>query len=97
MPKSSIRVILVNGTFRKVPRHAHCKLCFVWEMSESRQATLIIIQIKWFHMSDEDRKYLRSIKKMRPSLEVFKKMVEILKNVQEQTNQLLQNSLLGKA
>ena len=48
-------------------------------------------------MSDEDRKFLRSTKKMTPSLEVFKSMVEILKNVQEKTDQLLQNSLLGKA
>lgn len=47
-------------------------------------------------MNEEDRKYLRSAKKMRPSLEVFKKMVEILKNVQEQTNQLLKTSLLQK-
>lgn len=48
-------------------------------------------------MSEEDRKYLRSVKKMRPSLEVFKKMVEILNNIQDQTNQLLKTSLLGKA
>ena len=47
-------------------------------------------------MSEEDRKYLRSVKKLRPSFEVFEKMVQILKNVQEQTDQLLKNSLLGK-
>lgn len=43
-------------------------------------------------MSEEDRKYLRSVGKMRPSLEVFKKMVQILANVQEKTNQLLKTS-----
>jgi len=48
-------------------------------------------------MSEEDREYLRSVKKMMPSFEVFEKMVEILKSVQEQTNQLLKTSLLGKA
>lgn len=45
-------------------------------------------------MSEEDRKYLRSTKKMTPSLEIFKKMVEILKNVQEQTDQMLKTSRL---
>ena len=48
-------------------------------------------------MSEEDRKYLRNIKKMGTSQEVFKKLVEILKGVQEKTDQLLQTSLLGKA
>ena len=48
-------------------------------------------------MNEEDRKYLRSVKKMGPSLEVFKKMVAILTNVQEQTNQLLKTSLPVKA
>lgn len=48
-------------------------------------------------MSEEDRKYLRAVKKMRPSFEIFKKMVEILNNVQEQTNQLLKTSLSVKA
>ena len=47
-------------------------------------------------MSEEDRKYLRSVRFRRPSFEVFEKMVQILKNVQEQTDQLLKNSLLGK-
>jgi hypothetical protein len=40
-------------------------------------------------MNDEDRKYLRSIEKMWPSLEIFSKMVGILKNEQKQTDQLL--------
>ena len=48
-------------------------------------------------MNDEDREFLRSTKKMTPSLEVFERMVQILTNVQEQTNQILKNSLLGKA
>lgn len=47
-------------------------------------------------MSEEDRKYLISVKKMRPSLEIFKKMVEILANVQEKTDQLLKTSLSVK-
>ena len=48
-------------------------------------------------MSDEDRKFLRSTKKMTPSFEVFKKMVAILTNIQEQTNQLLKTSLSFKS
>lgn len=44
-------------------------------------------------MSDEDKKYLKSIKKVRPSLEVFEKMVEILKETQKKTDQLLKASL----
>ena len=47
-------------------------------------------------MSEEDRKYLRSVKKMRPSFEVFEKMVQILTSMQSKTDQLLQNSLLLK-
>lgn len=47
-------------------------------------------------MNEEDKKYLRSVKKIRPSLEVFEKMVQILANIQSKTDQLLQNSLLGK-
>lgn len=40
-------------------------------------------------MSEEDKKYLRWTKKMRPSLEVFEKMVQILTEMQEKTDQLL--------
>ena len=47
-------------------------------------------------MNEEDRKYLRSVKKMRPSFEVFEKMVEILTALQAKTDQLLQKSLLVK-
>jgi len=47
-------------------------------------------------MSEEDRRYLRSVKKLRPSFEVFEKMVQILTSLQAKTDQLLQNSLLGK-
>lgn len=47
-------------------------------------------------MSKEDRKYLRSVKKMTPSLEVFKRMVQILTNVQQKTDQLLKISLFEK-
>lgn len=48
-------------------------------------------------MSDEDRKFLRSAKKMMPNLEVFEKLVRILTNVQEKTDQLLKTSLSVKA
>jgi len=48
-------------------------------------------------MSDEDRKYLKSVKNLQPSLEVFNRMVEILKNTQGKIDYLLRNSLLGKA
>ncbi len=44
-------------------------------------------------MSDEDREYLKSTEKITPSLEVFEKMVQILTNVQEKTDQLLKASL----
>lgn len=47
-------------------------------------------------MNEEDKKYLRSVSLRRPSLEVFEKMVQILANIQSKTDQLLQNSLLGK-
>jgi len=47
-------------------------------------------------MSEEDRKYLRSVKKLRPSFEIFEKMVQILTALQAKTDQLLQNSLLLK-
>lgn len=40
-------------------------------------------------MSEEDRKYLRSLEKMTPSFEVFEKMVQILTNLQTKTDQLL--------
>jgi hypothetical protein len=40
-------------------------------------------------MSDEDIKYLRSAERMRPSFEVFKRMVKILTGVQEKTDRLL--------
>lgn len=41
-------------------------------------------------MNDEDRKYLRSEKKMRPRIEVFERMVQILAGVQKKSDQLLQ-------
>lgn len=47
-------------------------------------------------MNGEDKKYLRSVKKIRPSFEIFERMVQILTQVQAKTDQLLQNSLLGK-
>jgi len=40
-------------------------------------------------MSEEDRKYLNSVKKMRPSSEVFGRMVQILTGAQKKTDQLL--------
>lgn len=40
-------------------------------------------------MNEEDKKYLRSAEKMRPSFEVFERMVQILTSTQEKTNQLL--------
>lgn len=48
-------------------------------------------------MSEEERKFLKSTKRMTPSFEVFKKMVAILANIQEKTDQLLKTSILGKA
>jgi hypothetical protein len=39
-------------------------------------------------MNNEDRKYLRSILKTRPSFEAFNKLVEILKVEQEKVDQL---------
>lgn len=40
-------------------------------------------------MNDEDRKYIRETEKMRPSFEIFKKMVQILNSEQEEANKLL--------
>jgi hypothetical protein len=40
-------------------------------------------------MNNEDKKYLKSAEKMRPSLEVFNRMVQILTQTQEKANQLL--------
>ena len=48
-------------------------------------------------MSDEDRKYLRFVKKLRPSIDVFGRLVQILTKVQDETNRILKNSSLGKA
>ncbi len=42
-------------------------------------------------MNDEDRKYLQSVRKMRPSLEIFSGMVRILENTHKHTDQLLNN------
>jgi hypothetical protein len=39
-------------------------------------------------MNDEARKYLRALEKMQPNLEVFAKMVQILKDEQKQTDKL---------
>lgn len=47
-------------------------------------------------MSEEDRRYLRNIKKMGISQEVFEKLVEILKGVQNKTDDLLKTTLLAK-
>lgn len=40
-------------------------------------------------MNDEDRKYLRSEKKMRPGIKVFERMIQILADVQKKSDQLL--------
>lgn len=45
-------------------------------------------------MNEEDRRYLKSIRKVRLNLEVFENMVKILKKVQEKTDRLLSDSLL---
>lgn len=45
--------------------------------------------IECINMNDEDRKYLKSVEKKRPSLEVFKRMVSILAQTQGKTDQLL--------
>lgn len=47
-------------------------------------------------MSDEDRRYLRNLKKMGTSQEVFEKLVEILKGIQSKTDDLLKTTLLAK-
>jgi hypothetical protein len=41
------------------------------------------------NMDNEDRKYLRAIEKARPGIEVFARMVQILKNEQRKVNELL--------
>lgn len=46
-------------------------------------------QVKLFYMNDEDRQYLESTEKMRPSFGIFERMVQILTNTQEEINQLL--------
>jgi len=40
-------------------------------------------------MNDEDRKYLKLEEKMRPGIEVFERMVLILKSEHEEINKLL--------
>jgi|WetSurMetagenome_2_1015567.scaffolds.fasta_scaffold1442732_2 hypothetical protein len=40
-------------------------------------------------MNDEDRKYLERTEKVRPSSEIFNKMVQILKVEQEEIERLL--------
>jgi hypothetical protein len=40
-------------------------------------------------MNDEDRKYLRLAEKMRPGIEIFEKMVQILKSEHKEINILL--------
>jgi len=46
-------------------------------------------RIECISMNDEDRKYLISVEKMRPSFEVFERMVQILTSEQEETDRLL--------
>jgi hypothetical protein len=40
-------------------------------------------------MNDEDRKYLREAERMRPSFEVFSKMVRILVDEKDEIDQLM--------
>jgi hypothetical protein len=40
-------------------------------------------------MNDEDRKYLEKTEKVRPSFEIFNRMVQMLKVEQEEINRLL--------
>jgi hypothetical protein len=40
-------------------------------------------------MNDEDRKYLRDVARMRPSFEIFNKMVKILADEKEEINSLM--------
>lgn len=47
-------------------------------------------------MSEEDRKYLRLVKKLSPSIDIFRQLVRILTKVQDETDQLLKTSLLSK-
>jgi len=65
-------------------------------MSNSRQAVLTKVNYNIF-MNIEDRKYLKMLSKRRPGLEVFEGMVQILKKLQEKTDELmdkLNNTLL---
>ena len=39
-------------------------------------------------MNDEEKKYIRKIEKMRPGLEVFTRMVQILKIEQDKINKV---------
>lgn len=48
-------------------------------------------------MNEEDIEFLKSVKNKRPSSEIFEKMVQILKNTQEKSDQLLKDSLSEKA
>lgn len=57
-------------------------------MSRLCQATFEIVGYN-VDMSEEDKKYLQSARKMRPSLEVFQNMVSILTKMQKRTDQLL--------
>jgi hypothetical protein len=40
-------------------------------------------------MNDEDRKYLKAAERMRPSFEIFNRMVKILVNEKEEVDQLM--------
>ncbi len=66
-------------------------------MSESRQAICKIKIYDMYHMSEEDRRYLRIQKNMTPSLEVFKRLVKILTSIETKTDQLIKNSLNTQA
>lgn len=44
-------------------------------------------------MNNDDRRYLKALGKMTPTIEVFKEMVQILANLQTKTDQILKNAL----
>lgn len=43
-------------------------------------------------MNDEDKRYLRSARKIRPGFEVFNRMVQILSSVEKKTELLVDNA-----
>lgn len=60
----------------------------VRNMSRQCQADKISCEYNSFNMNDEDKKYLKKVEKLRPDLEVFRHMVQILQNEHTEINRL---------